>query len=72
MDKEGQLWATIWTLVAVVFMSLIVVSSIYFDAKSTKWVNALAKSDNPVALACALKVEEGDQNMPQICALAIK
>jgi uncharacterized BrkB/YihY/UPF0761 family membrane protein len=72
MNKEDQFWAFCWTLVAAVVLAFMVVNSIYFDAKSTKWVKAVSESDNPVALACALKVEEGDHYMPQICTLVIK
>lgn len=72
MNKENQFWAYIWALVAIMFVTLVAVSAIYFDAKSTKWIKAVSESDKPVALACALKVEEGDRYMPQICTLALK
>lgn len=71
MHSEDKFWVAIWSLLAITLISLSIIGAIYFNAKSTKWVEALVKADNPVAVACALKVEEGDQNMPQVCTLAI-
>lgn len=71
MDGYDKFWVTIWSLAAATLVSVAIIGAFYFNAKSTKWVEALVKADNPVAVACALKVEEGDQNMPQVCTLAI-
>lgn len=71
MHSEDKFWVAIWSLLAITLISLSIIGAIYFNAKSTKWVDALSKAHNPVALACALKVEEGDQYMPQVCVLSI-
>ncbi len=59
--SENRFWLTLWSIAATAVVIIVASSQLYFDNRNT----IISKSTDPIAMACALQVDEA--NMKIIC-----